>query len=186
MVLEKHSSENKVKLWKLEKKYNEMMAEMEKKALEEDKKYFEKMRKKGNLESKKIISKAKVNYQNEILVSKSRMMDSFYEYIIEEIEAYIKSGNYDSWFSKNLEEARRSFSKDDKLRIVLRERDRKHIEGSEMAVEISDEVIGGFYIIVNEKVKYDYSIKGKLMEASDYMGCLIMKPMTDKAGGSHE
>ncbi|WP_139257997.1 hypothetical protein [Dethiosulfatibacter aminovorans] len=184
--MEKHSSENKIKLRELEKKYDEMMEELEKKALEEDEKYFEKMRKKGNLEGKKIISKAKVSYQNEILVTKSRMLDSFNEYLLEKIQEYIESDNYDSWFLENLEEAGGNFSEDDKLRIIMRENDRKYLDGSEMTVEISDEVLGGFYIIANEKVKYDYSIEGKIMEASDYIGCLILKLMTNKAGEGHE
>lgn len=114
------------------------------------------------------------------------MLASFNEYLHEEIKEFISSDKYDAFFIKNLEEAMKNFTEGDELRIIVRENDKKHIDETRMDIEISDELLGGFYIIANENIKYDYSIEGKLMESSDYIGCLIQSLMTNKAGESNE
>ena len=186
MVLDKHASENEIKLKELEKKYNKLLANTQESAFTKDEKHYKSMRKKGNQDSKKNISKAKVAYQNKVLVSKSRMIETFNEYLLEEIKSFINSDKYDSYFANCLESAMKNFSGEDKLRIIIRKVDKKYLDNKDMDIEISDELLGGFHIIANENIKYDYSIEGKLSDASEYIGCLILKLMTNKAGENNE
>lgn len=186
MVLDKHSNENEIKIKELEKKYADLLANVEKIAVEKDEKHFKNMTKKGKLDAKKIVSRAKVAYQNEVLIGKSRMIDSFKEYLLEEIEGFIESVNYEGYFTKSLEEGMKSLSEEDKLKIIVREEDRKYLQDTGADIQVSDDLLGGFYIIANEKIKYDYSIEGKLLESSEFIGCLIQKLMINKAGESNE
>jgi vacuolar-type H+-ATPase subunit E/Vma4 len=186
MVLDRHSNENEIKIKELEKKYSELLTNMEKLAKEKDEKHFKNMTKKGNQDAKKIVSRAKVVYQNEVLIGKTRMIDSFKDHLLEEIEGFIESGNYEAYFTKSLEEGMKNFSKEDKLKIIVREEDKKYLEDINAAIQVSDELLGGFHVIANEKIKYDYSIEGKLLESSEFIGCLIQKLIINKAGESNE
>ena len=186
MVLDRHSDENQIKLKELEKKYSKLLTNVERIALEKEKIYLKNMTRKGKQDAKKIVSRAKVAYQNEVLISKSRMIDSFNEYLIEEIKGFIGSENYELYYVKSLGEGMGNFSGEDKLKIIAREEDKKYLEGIDADIEVSDELLGGFHIIANEKIKYDYSIEGKLLESSEYIGYLIHKLITDKAGESNE
>ncbi|HBH13489.1 MAG: Uncharacterized protein XD91_0894 [Clostridiales bacterium 38_11] len=134
--------------------------------------------------SRKIILQAKIEAQREMLQAKSGIIDRFKRYIEKEMESFVKTEKYKTYFAKKFQEALESIGKQE-MRIIVRKED-IDLTNSSSRVDIDNSIIGGFIIIVDEKIKYDYTINTTLEENSEYFGQLIQNLIEEKEGENHE
>lgn len=186
MVFEKDVFENKSELIFLEKAHEKSMEKIEEEALRNKNKYLESMKKKGELDSKRLISKSETLVQKELLIKKLKILDEFNLFINKEIKTFISSKEYEAYFKTRYNEALVKFADDKDIKIFLREEDVKFTDNKNYVVETTKDIIGGFYLVKENKIKFDFTIDGELAEISSFIGCLIQNLVGTKVGDSNE
>ena len=85
-----------------------------------------------------------------------------------------------------LAEAKNHIKQDDNVRILIKESDERHISEKEYQIEYSHNIKGGFIMIVNNEVRYDFTIKGRILQNSEYINCMLEKMIEDSSGDKDE
>lgn len=181
MVLDKHIEEINLKSEALRHKHAQMLAVERQNNKVENDAYFETVLKKAERDKKKILSKAYTAAQNILLVKKAKLIDELDLYLQDEIKKFISNGRYKKYFTQKFQEAMAQFPSSENMVIYLRAEDQRLINTANFQTETSENLLGGFYIIKDQKVKYDYTIDSVLAENQDFIGLLIHQ-LIEEAG----
>ena len=144
----------------------------------------EKMTKKTEEESQKILSKAKMNAKNRVLHVKRELMDTFIQEIISTLIDFKEEEGYRLYLKRIMDESSDLLSTGE-IRLFLTERDIKQygneIELKHNQVEIlqmSDENIGGMIIeFVSTSERIDFTIKRKVNEWKSEIGLRLYEAL---------
>ncbi|MBK5252130.1 MAG: V-type ATP synthase subunit E [Peptostreptococcaceae bacterium] len=186
MIAGKSVQEKKGELDMLEGKYAVISKEMGKKALKNKTQFVELMKKKAEKDSRRMIAKAKTEVRKNLLANKTKAIEAFDAYLHEEVKKFVSSKDYDSYLRDSFKKASREISPEETSRVILRAEDIALLPSTSFKIETSREMMGGFYLIVDDRIKYDYSIDGGLSEIRGYIGGLIDKIIEDEIGEHDE
>lgn len=186
MIAGKSVQEKEDELAALEGKFETLFKEMEEKALQKRNQTIDAMRKKGERDSRRLISRAKTEVRKTLLANKSKAVGAFDAYLRAELKKFIESDAYRTYLENTFQEALKTFPTKEKLRVILRKEDMGLLGPIDMAVESSEALMGGFYLIEEDRIKYDYSMDGALLEISGYVGSLINTLIEDESGENDE
>ncbi len=129
-----------------------------------------------------MISKAKVKVQKRILEEKGKILNKFDEYLHENIKKHLDTPEYNEYIKEELKNVLKEISDEDYAEITLREKDKDLLDLSNYNVKLSDDIIGGFYVIKNHNIKYDFTIDSKIAENSEYIGYLVKEIFISREG----
>ncbi|GAU77904.1 hypothetical protein [Fusibacter sp. 3D3] len=172
MVMEKNLSEDKATLEALNLKYAKVLDDMEQKCSKERDTYLEHVKNKAKDQERRLLSKAHSESQKKVLIKKNALLIKLKNEIVEAIEAFAITEAYEAYFHERFERALSPHQNDDNLVVGLKARDLAYVP-YEMKTIIDDGIIGGFYMIKNGKIKYDYTLNSEVDEIEEYLGCMI-------------
>lgn len=172
MVREKGISKDLETLKLLNKKYDKVLKETESKFEEERKIYLEEMKNKAIEDRYKLLSKTESENQKCILIKKNELFNKFKEDLISAIEDFTFTEDYKRIFLDKFNNAIADFIESDDILIGVKARDLNFIP-AEMKTLIDEKIIGGFYFIKNERIKYDYTLNSELNMIDNFLGCMI-------------
>jgi len=172
MVREKGISKDLETLELLNKKYDRVLKETESKFEKERKIYLEGIKNKAIEDKHKLLSKAKSESQKCILIKKNELFNKFKEDLILAIEDFTFTDDYKKFFLDRINNAIADFIESDDILIGVKARDLNFIP-AEMKTLIDEKIIGGFYFIKNERIKYDYTLNSELDMIDNFLGCMI-------------
>jgi vacuolar-type H+-ATPase subunit E/Vma4 len=182
MVYEKKKEEKEKEIKKLKIEYEEKLKDLDQEYISLKKDTLEKTRKEAEKEKKQIVSKAKVRVQKRILEEKGKILDIFDEYLHENIKKYLDTSEYNDYFKEELKKVLNEINEEDYAEITLRKNDENLLDLSNYNVNFSQDIIGGFYVIKNHNIKYDFTIDSKIDENSEYIGYLVKEIFGSKEG----
>lgn len=172
MVREKGISKDLETLKLLNKKYDKVLKETESKFEEERKIYLGEMKNKAIEDRYKLLSKTESENQKCILIKKNELFNKFKEDLISAIEDFTFTEDYKRIFLDKFNNAIADFIESDDILIGVKARDLNFIP-AEMKTLIDEKIIGGFYFIKNERIKYDYTLNSELNMIDNFLGCMI-------------
>lgn len=172
MVREKGISKDLETLKLLNKKYDKVLKETESKFEEERKIYLGEMKNKAIEDRYKLLSKTESENQKCILIKKNELFNKFKEDLISAIEDFTFTEDYKRIFLDKFNDAIADFIESDDILIGVKARDLNFIP-AEMKTLIDEKIIGGFYFIKNERIKYDYTLNSELNMIDNFLGCMI-------------
>lgn len=172
MVAERNLSEDKAILAALNLKHAKVLDDMEQKCTNQRDAYLEQVKVKAKEQERKLLSKAHSEAQKKIIIKKNELLVVLKKALMAEIELITLTEEYEHYFHSRFEEAIKPLADEDDLLIGLKARDLAYVP-YEMKTYIDDKIIGGFYIIKNGKVKYDYTLNAEVDELEEYLGCMI-------------
>ena len=145
---------------------------MEHKCAKQRDDYLEQVKLRAKAQERKLLSKARSEAQKKIIIKKNELLVALKKDLMAEIELITLTEEYEHYFHTHFEEAMKPLADEDDLLIGLKARDLAYIP-FEMKTFIDDKIIGGFYIIKNGKVKYDYTLNSEVDDLEEYLGCMI-------------
>lgn len=172
MVIEKNLSEDKATLEALNLKHAKVLDDMERKCSKERDAYLEHVKTKARDQERRLLSKARSEAQKEVLIKKNELLIKFKSELIEAIKSFAVTEEYEAYFHERFKRALSAQANEDNLLVGLKARDLAYVP-YEMKTVIDDEIIGGFYMIKNGKIKYDYTLNSEVDEIEEYLGCMI-------------
>lgn len=182
MVYETKKEEKEEEINKLKNDYENKLKEIDEEYKKLKIETMDKTKKDAEKEKKQIISKAKVKVQKRILEEKGKILDKFDEYLHENIKKYLDTPEYNDYFKQELKKVLKEITDEDYAEITLREKDKDLLDLSNYNLNLSNDIIGGFYVVKNHNIKYDFTIDSKISENSEYIGYLVKEIFNNKEG----
>ena len=169
MVLEKKLSEEREKLKKMMKRHRSMIDEAKVEYEERRKDYLKEIREKALADQKRIILQAEVEAKRQVLAKRKELLIRIQDDFIKKMEGLTNIEAYSAYFLKTFEAAAAEFGKKEELLIGVNPKDLGYIEeGYESRTD--ETIIGGFYLIHEGRVKYDYTLNRETEKMRDYLG----------------
>jgi len=182
MVYEKKKEEKEKEINKIKNDYENKLQEIDEEYRNLKKDTLDKTRKESEKEKKQMVSKAKVKVQKRILEEKGKILNKFDEYLHENIKKYLDTPEYNNFVKEELKNVLNEISKEDSIEITLRKKDENLLNFSKYNVKFSEDIIGGFYVIRNNNIKYDFTIDSKISENAEYIGYLVKEIFGSREG----
>lgn len=182
MIFTKNKNEKEIEIESLKKSYEYKLEKLRRKQQEIKKEEINKTKKEAEKEKRQIISKAKVRVQKNILEKQGEILVEFNKYLYENIDIYLATEDYKNYLKRELNKIKKEISEEDEIKIFLRKKDEGIMEISKYNINYANDILGGFYIIKNDNVKYDCTIKTKIEENSNYIGNLLKETLNNKEG----
>jgi vacuolar-type H+-ATPase subunit E/Vma4 len=172
MVKEKALSEPKRKLEELNVKHAQILDDMESGCEDSRSEHLLGIQHKALERKSKVIAKTHSEAQNRILKKKSALFLALKDSLVEEVKIATHSEHYEAYFKEKLETALKNFDGSEELVIGVNPNDEKYLpEGT--SVELSEGLLGGFYIIKGGSEKYDFTLDSEVNALDDYLGCML-------------
>lgn len=182
MIFTKNKTEKEREIESLKKSYEYKLEKLRKNQQEIRKEEIKRTKKEAEKEKRQIISKAKVRVQKKILETQGEILDEFNKYLYENIDKYLATEDYKNYLKRELNKIKKEISEKDEVEIFLRKKDESIMKISKYNTNYVNDILGGFYIIKNNNVRYDCTIKTKIEENSNYIGYLLKETFTIKEG----
>lgn len=186
MVYEKKKEEKEKEINEIKENYEKKLQEIEEEYEKIQYNVLDKTRKEAEKDKRQIISKAKVKVQKRILEEKGKILNKFDEYLHTNIKKYLDTPEYNDFFKEELKNVLSEIDDEDYAEITLREKDKDLLDLSKYNLNISNDIIGGFYVVKNHNIKYDFTIDSKIEENSEYIGYLVKEIFSSKEGDNIE
>jgi hypothetical protein len=172
MVKEKALSEPKRKLEELNVKHAQILDDMESGCEDSRSEHLLGIQHKALERKSKVIAKTHSEAQNRILKKKSALFLALKDSLVEEMKIATRSEHYEAYFKEKLETALKNFDGSEDLVIGVNPDDAKYLpEGT--STELSEGLLGGFYIIKGGSEKYDFTLDSEVNALDDYLGCML-------------
>lgn len=172
MVREKALLDPKRKLEELNIKHAQILDDMEVKCEESRSDFLMEIQNKAIAKKRKKVAKANYEVQNRILIKKKELFEALKNDLIDEVKKSVRSKGYERYFEEKFERVMKTRNASEKPVVWVRSDDVKLLpKGTDIGID--DELLGGFYIIVGEREKYDFSLNGEVDGLDDYLGCML-------------
>ncbi len=182
MIYEKNKNKKEKEIKTLKENYEIKLEKLRKHQEERRLEEIKKVTKEAEKEKKQLISKAKIKVQKNILEIHGEILNKFNKYLNENIDKYLNTEEYKTYLKKELNEIKKDIEENDEVEIYIREKDKDVLDISNFQIAFTKDILGGFYVIKNQNIKYDNTLKSKLEENSDYIGYLLKETLNNKEG----
>ncbi|MBN2286606.1 MAG: hypothetical protein JXQ26_08135 [Tissierellales bacterium] len=148
--------------------------------------HLEKINRKAQQDSIRLISKVKADGVKQILKRKSELMAEFHANLLAALKEIVLKEEYKEFLKNNLSMAKSRISQGDQVRIYARQEDQAFFNDDHYELTYSENIIGGFRMIVNEEISYDYTLEGRLSEMSERINSILENIMEDNLGENND
>jgi len=169
MVMEKGASEDRRVLEALNRKYAQILDDLEVKYHEQRSQYLEGVTKRALQDKNKLLSKTESEIQKKIIIKKNELFNRLMTDLKSAIMNFTESTGYAAYFKEKFEKAMQDFEGEDDVLVGVKAFD-VDLLPINMRSQIDDTIIGGFYLVKNGRVKYDYTLNTELEHIMDDLG----------------
>lgn len=148
--------------------------------------HLEKINRKAQQDSIRLISKVKADGVKRILKRKAELMAEFHANLLATLKEIVSGEGYKEFLKNNLSMAKSRISQGDQVRIYARQEDQAFFNDDNYELTYSENIIGGFRMIVNEEISYDYTLEGRLSEMSERINSILENIMEDNLGENND
>jgi vacuolar-type H+-ATPase subunit E/Vma4 len=148
--------------------------------------HLEKINRKAQQDSIRLISKVKADGVKRILKRKAELMAEFHANLLATLKEIVSGEGYKEFLKNNLSMAKSRISQGDQVRIYARQEDQAFFNDDHYELTYSENIIGGFRMIVNEEISYDYTLEGRLSEMSERINSILENIMEDNLGENND
>ena len=186
LVSEKRRVEDGKVLDDLNVKYAKILDELEVKYQHQTELYLAHIQDKAMDKKNRILSKTLSEVQNQKIVKQHDLVNLLKNEVIEAVLQETSKEVYVDQFKENFKEATSKIELGHDLIVGVKPSDKALVpEGYKLMLD--QDLIGGFYLIVNQTEKYDYTLNSEVLKLENYIGCLIQSLFnhTEEACDAH-
>lgn len=186
LVSEKRRVEDGKVLDDLNVKYAKILDELEVKYQHQTELYLAHIQDKAMDKKNRILSKTLSEVQNQKIVKQHDLVNQLKNEVIEAVLQETSKEVYVDHFKENFKEATSKIEQGHDLIVGVKPSDKALVpEGYKLMLD--QDLIGGFYLIVNQTEKYDYTLNSEVLKLENYIGCLIQSLFshTEEACDAH-
>ncbi|GAB6109888.1 hypothetical protein JCM19376_38440 [Fusibacter bizertensis] len=172
MVTEKNLSEDIKTLKELNQKHAQILDNMEAKCQKQREAYLANIEEKAKEKKRRMISRTQSDVENQVIVKKHNLLKQYKSEIMDAVRKESLTENYKLYFKKRFDSAIADIEDHDDLVIGVKADDIALVP-SNYKTEINNQLIGGFYIIKDSRVKYDFTLNSEVDRINEYLVCSI-------------
>lgn len=131
--------------------------------------YVEKMEKKAVVDRQNLVLTARAEAQRQVLAKKAELIEQMNRQLKKRVEAFANTEAYSAYLIQSLQEALKDFENKNDLLIGVKTNDLGIIKG-QIPTITDDTIIGGFYLIREGKVKYDFTLNREVERMHGFLG----------------
>lgn len=169
MVREKELSADRKKLKEVIQSNLLAVDEVNQACFKQRNEYMEKMKKKAVADRQKLVLTAKAEAQRQLLAKKGELIERMNRQLKKRAEAFANTEAYSAYLNQSMQEALKGFENKNDLLIGVKSNDVDKMKG-EIPTIADDTIIGGFYLIREGKVKYDYTLNREVERMYGFLG----------------
>ena len=172
LVSEKRRVEDGKVLDDLNLKYAKILDELEIKYQHQTELYLAHIEDKAMDKKNRMLSKTLSEVQNQKIVKQHELVQQLKNEVIEALMHETTQDAYADYFKQNFTEASSKIELGHDIIVGVKPSDQALVpQGFKLLLE--HDLIGGFYLIINQTEKYDYTLNSEVLKLENYMGCLI-------------
>ena len=172
MITDKNLSDDVKFLKELNQKRSQILDDMEVKCQRQRDAYLANIEEKAKEKKRRMISRTKSDVENQEIVKKYDILKKFKSEVMDAVAKETSTENYKLHFKDKFASALGNVVDENDLVIGIKADD-SGLVPSKFNIVIDEQLLGGFYIIKGNRVKYDYSLNSEVDRIDDYLGCLI-------------
>lgn len=172
MVTEKNLSDDIKFLKELNQKHAQILDNMEAKCQRQRDEYLANIEEKAKEKKRRMISRTQSDVENQVIVKKHDILKKFKAEVMEAVMKESLNDNYKLHFKEKFSNALASVIDEDDLVIGIKANDTELVPSKYKTI-VDEQLLGGFYIVKGNRVKYDYTLNSEVDRIDDYLGCLI-------------
>lgn len=175
MIRDKSIAEASATLTSLNQKYAQIIDEMDSKLTIQRSEYLEKVEFKMIEQSQKTLAKAKTEASRQVMIKRREILNRLKETLYDEVERESQTEGYQKYLIHKLQSELSAFDENSHITVMANESDAQLIRSqhSHLDVQIERQLIGGFYLVINQIELYDYSLNHEIEALEPLLGCMI-------------
>lgn len=185
MIRDKSISEASAILTSLNQKYAQIIDEMDSKLTVQRSEHLEKVEFKMIEQSQKNLAKAKTEASHQIMIKRKEILNHLKETLYDEVQKETQTEGYRKYLIQKLRAELSSLSKNTQttqITIMANESDveliranfsQLDLQNGRQDLQIERQLIGGFYLVINQVVLFDYSLNHEIEALEPQLGCMI-------------
>lgn len=175
MIRDKSIAEASAILTSLNQKYAQIIDEMDSKLTVQRSEYLEKVEFKMIEQSQRTLAKAKTEASHRIMIKRKEILNRLKETLYDEVQKETYTEGYRQYLIQKLQTELSTFPETTQITIMANEKDIQLIRANfrQFDLRIERQLIGGFYLVINQIELFDYSLNHEIEGLEPILGCMI-------------